>query len=138
MYKHILVPLENSSYDEAILAHVSVLAKLTGARLTLVHVADGFAARNQQRLDESDEIREDRAYLDKRREEFSANGLEVEAVLECGEPAEKIVAMAEEKECDLIAMSTHGHRFLSDFILGSVASSVRHKTRIPVLLVPAF
>ncbi|MEK7795365.1 MAG: universal stress protein, partial [Candidatus Hydrogenedentota bacterium] len=101
MYKHILVPVENSSYDEAILAHVTVLAKLMGARLTLVHVADGFAARNQQRLDESDEIREDRAYLEKRCAEFSANGLDVDAVLECGEPAEKIVAMAEEKECDL-------------------------------------
>lgn len=138
MYKHILVPVENSSYDEAILAHVAVLAKMTGAQLTLMHVADGFAARNQRRLDESEEIREDRAYLERRREEFSANGLEVEAVLECGEPAEKIVAVAEEKGCDLIAMSTHGHRWLSDFILGSVASSVRHKTRIPVLLVPGF
>ncbi len=110
-----------------------------GARLTLVHVADGFMARNQERLnlDESDEMREDRAYLERRRAELAGEGFTVDAVLACGEPTSHIVALAESKECDLIAMSTHGHRLIADMILGSVANEVRHRTEIPVLLVRA-
>ena len=139
MYQHILIPLENSPADEAILQHVRRLARLTGARLSLVHVADGFVARNQEQLglEDSPEIRQDRAYLDQRRAELAAEGFAVETFLACGEPAEHIVALAEQHGCDLIAMSTHGHRLISDLILGSVASEVRHRTEVPVLLVRA-
>jgi nucleotide-binding universal stress UspA family protein len=137
VYKHILVPLDNSPTDAAILAHIRPLARLTGARLTLVHVADGFMARNQENLglDESEEMRQDRAYLDKCQQDLTAEGFEAKALLACGEPSKQIVELAERERCDLIAMSTHGHRLLSDLVLGSVASEVRHKTDIPVLLV---
>ena len=137
MYKHILVPLDNSPVDEAILQHIRLLAKLTGARLTLIHVADGFVARNQQRLklDESEEMRDDRAYLDRRVAELATEGFQVESILECGEPADRILALAEEQNCDLIAMSTHGHGFFSDLVLGSVAESVIRQAPCPVLVV---
>ena len=139
MYQHILVPLENSPADEAILAHIRGLARMTGARLTLLHVADGFMARNQDRLglDESDEMRADRAYLARRKAELTAEGFQVDTILACGEPCEHITAVAQREGCDLIAMSTHGHRMIADLILGSVASEVRHRTEIPVLLVRA-
>src|SRR5262245_51990800 len=103
MYKHILIPLENSPADEAILTHIRPLARLTGARLTLVHVADGFMARNQQQLglDESQEMRTDRVYLETRRTELAADGFDVSVVLACGEPAEHIVRVAEQDGCDL-------------------------------------
>ncbi len=131
--------MDNSPADEAILTHIRKLARLTGARLTLVHVADGFMARNQKRLglDESDEMRDDREYLARRAAELTAEGFKVGAILECGEPADQILAIADREACDLIAMSTHGHRFLSDLILGSVAEQVRHRTGIPVLLIRA-
>ena len=135
MYRHILIPLENSSTDDAILAHIRPLARLTQARLTLIHVADGFMARNQERFDESPEMKEDRAYLQKRQDELSADGFETSAILACGDPASQIVSAAGKEGCDLIAMATHGHKGLADFILGSVASSVRHKTALPVLLI---
>ncbi len=139
MYKHILVPLDNSPADEAILKHIRGLARLCGARLTLVHVADGFMARNQERLnlDESDEMREDRAYLERQQAELDGEGFTVNAILACGEPTSHIVSIAEDQQCDLIAMSTHGHRLIADLILGSVANEVRHRTEIPVLLVRA-
>ncbi len=137
MYKHILIPLENSSADEAILTHIRPLAKLTHARITLIHVADGFMARNQHRLGESEEMRNDRKYLDQRLSELRGEGIEVTAVLACGDPAKQILAQVEASGCDLIAMSTHGHRMLSDFVLGSVATEVRHRARIPVLLLRA-
>ena len=108
--------------------------------MTLIHVADGFMARNQKpplNLDESEEMRRDRAYLDEKRTELAQEGFNVDAVLECGDPTSKILDTAQTLSCDLIAMSTHGHRWLGDFIFGSVAESVRHRTEIPVLLVRA-
>ena len=139
MYHKILVALENSQTDEAILAHIEPLARLMKSQLVLVHVADGWVARNlsQLNLAESEEMREDRAYLERVRSRFVAVGIPAEAVLLAGEPADGIVRLARETGADLIAMSTHGHRFLGDLIYGSTASRVRHTVQIPVLLVRA-
>ena len=52
-----------------------------------------------------------------------------------GEPATELVKVSDERGVDLIAMSTHGHRFIKDVIYGSVANEVRHLSRVPVLLV---
>jgi nucleotide-binding universal stress UspA family protein len=137
MYKRILVPLENSAYDAAILEHVRRLAKVCGSSLLLIHVADGWVARNLKTLNlrDSEEMRLDRAYLEKVADELEREGYEVDAVLAGGDPAREIIEVAERDGCDLIAMSTHGHRFFSDLLYGSVADSVRHRCTIPVLLV---
>jgi nucleotide-binding universal stress UspA family protein len=137
MYKRILVPLENTRTDEAIVAHVQALAKHCGASIVLMHVADGFAARNMNALElrESEEIRKDRAYLDDVAAKLSADGFAVEAVLASGDPANEITAAALREGCDLIAMGTHGHRGMKDLIYGSVANEVRHQSFVPVLLV---
>jgi nucleotide-binding universal stress UspA family protein len=139
VYRKILVALENSRTDEAILAHIEPLARLMGSELLLVHVADGWVARNlsQLNLAESEEMREDRAYLERVRVRFVDSGIPAEAVLLAGEPADGIVRLASESAVDLIAMSTHGHRFLGDLIYGSTASRVRHTVQIPVLLLRA-
>ncbi len=90
MYQHILIPLENSAADEAILDHIKPLARITGARLLLLHVADGWVARNYDRLKlaESEEMREDRAYLESRVTELRAEGFTVDHLLALGEPAD--------------------------------------------------
>ena len=139
MYRRILVPLENSPHDRAILEHVARLARQCGASLVLLHVADGFVARNyrQLRLRESEEMRRDRAYLEQVTAELLAQGLDADPVLAGGDPAEEIAAAAEREGCDLIAMATHGHKLIGDVIHGSVANSVRHKSMVPVLLVRA-
>jgi len=134
MYKHILIPLENSPTDQAILAHIRPLARLTNAKLTLIHVADGFQARHQKRLGESEEMRRDRIYLEECEQKLRDEGFDVKAVLAWGEPARRILEAAESGHCDLIAMATHGHRALGDLLFGSVASEVHHRARIPVLL----
>ncbi|MCC7054803.1 MAG: universal stress protein [Gemmatimonadaceae bacterium] len=137
MYRHILVPLENSSYDAAILDHVRTLATLCNARVTLMHVADGFAARNIQslKLRESEEMRADRAYLDQCVAGLAGAALDVDSVLASGDPAHEICEAAAREACDLIAMATHGHGFLNDVVRGSVANAVRHRSLVPVLLV---
>ena len=139
MYHRILVPVENSSYDERILDHVRQLARYCGASIVLIHVADGWAARNIQHLNlrESEEMRADRDYIERLAERLSSEGLDAEAVLATGDPSAEIAAAAEREHCDLIAMFTHGHRFIADLIYGSVASAVRHMTNIPVLLLRA-
>jgi nucleotide-binding universal stress UspA family protein len=136
MYRHILIPLENSDADETILAHIKPLARMTGARLLLVHVADGWVARNfdQLKLAESEEMKEDRVYLEKRSRELTEEGFQCEAMLALGEPSDEIIKLAREKDVDLIAMTTHGHRFVNDLLYGATADKVRHAVDVPVLL----
>lgn len=137
MYKRILVPLEHSDYDRAIVDHVRRLAAFCHASVVLIHVADGFAARNvtQLHLRESEEMRVDRDYLEQICESLSAGGIEADSIIAGGDPAREIADAAGREGCDLIAMSTHGHRFIKDMIYGSVANEVRHLSRVPVLLV---
>jgi nucleotide-binding universal stress UspA family protein len=139
MYHRILVPVENSNYDERILDHVRQLARYCGASVVLIHVADGWAARNIQHLNlrESEEMRDDRVYIERLASRLTADGLSAEALLATGDPSAEIAAAAEREHCDLIAMSTHGHRFIADLIYGSVANAVRHMTSVPVLLLRA-
>jgi nucleotide-binding universal stress UspA family protein len=139
MYKRILVAVEHSPADRTILTHVTALARLTGAELLLVHVADGWAARNFDRLQlrESEEMKADRRYLESLETELGALGLTVRTHLAMGDPASELVRVAEEKGVDLVAMSTHGHRFLSDVIHGATADRVRHLLKVPVLLLRA-
>lgn len=136
MYTRILVTLENSRTDVAIVEHATALARHCHARIVLIHVADGFVARNIEQLDlrESDEIRKDRRYLDDVAARVAAAGVPVDAVLAIGDPAKEILAVAASEQCDLIAMGTHGHRFMKDLVLGSVANEVRHGSTVPVLL----
>ena len=137
MYKRILVPLEHSDYDGAIVEHVRALARIHHSSVVLIHVADGFAARNvkQLNLQESEEMRLDREYLERTCQSLAADGLQSESLLAGGDPGKEIAAAAAREDCDLIAMSTHGHRFVKDILYGSVANEVRHLSRIPVLLV---
>jgi nucleotide-binding universal stress UspA family protein len=139
MYQRILVCLENSATDQHIVDHVKQLAAVCSATVLLIHVADGWAARNIRQLDlrESEEMREDRDYLERIAAEFVSAGVPAEALLATGDPPAEITAAADRERCDLIAMATHGHKLLGDVIHGSVATSVRHKSMVPVLLVRA-
>lgn len=137
MYQRILVPLENSAYDAGILKHVCQLARLCNSSLVLIHVADGWAARNLNSLTlrESEEMQADRGYLDGLCEKLHAEGFVADSILAGGDPATEITAAADREKCDLIAMATHGHRGLQDVIYGTTANTVRHRTMVPVLMV---
>jgi nucleotide-binding universal stress UspA family protein len=139
MYRRILVAIEHSPADRTILDHVSKLAELTGAELLLVHVADGWAARNfdQLNLRESEEMKEDRAYLEQLRDGLTAAGRTVDIRLAMGDPSSELVKIANSGDVDLIAMSTHGHRYLADVIHGTTVDRVRHLVNVPVLLLKA-
>ena len=139
MYHRILVAVENSPADRTILTHVRSLAALTGAELLLVHVADGFAARHFDDLNlrESDEIRGDRQYLASLASELAAQSIVTATELAMGDPATELIRLARERNVDLIAMATHGHRLLNDLVRGTTVNRVRHEVKIPVLLLRA-
>lgn len=139
MYQKILIALENGRADETLLPHVRQLAELLHSQLLLLHVADGWVARNYERLKlaESEEMKADREYLEKTAAGLRAAGLTVSVELGLGDPPAEIIRIAEQEHCDLIAMATHGHRLLADIVHGSTIAQVRHRTSIPVLLVRA-
>jgi nucleotide-binding universal stress UspA family protein len=136
MYKLILVPVENRETDQTILKHIRELARLTKAKLLLVHVADGWVARNydQLKLQESEEMRRDREYLETLEKELRSEGYEVSSVLAMGDPATEIIKLAGTSGVDLIAMTTHGHRLVGDILYGATVDKVRHAVDVPVLL----
>lgn len=140
MYQRILVAVEHSPYDEVILAHVRKLARTCNdASIVLIHVADGWAARNINQLDlrESEEMKGDHEYIEAIADSLEKDGFQAEAILAGGDPAKEIASCAERENCDLIAMATHGHRGISDVLRGSVANEVRHISLVPVLMVRA-
>jgi nucleotide-binding universal stress UspA family protein len=139
MYQKILVALENSRADESLLPHIKQLARQLGSHLLLVHVADGWVARNFDRfkLAESDEMKADRAYLEQTATQLRADGLSVTTQLALGDPPDEILKTANGEHCDLIAMTSHGHRLIGDIIYGSTIEEVRHRASIPILVVRA-
>ncbi len=139
MYRKILLALENGSADRTLVPHVSELARLVGAELLLLHVADGWVARNYTRLSlaESEEMREDRRYLEETAARLRAEGLTVSVHLALGDPPGEILNVARKEHCDLIAMTTHGHRLIGDLLFGSTIDQVRHKSNVPLLVVRA-
>ena len=139
MYRKILVALENGKADDTLVPHIAELARRLGSELLLVHVADGFAARNfdQLKLAESAEMKADRAYLDSVAQRLQSAGLTVSSELVLGNPPTEILKTADARACDLIAMTSHGHKLVGDFFLGSTIEKVRHNTQIPILVVRA-
>jgi nucleotide-binding universal stress UspA family protein len=137
MYNKILVTLDATPTDRAIVEHVKALAEIMQSRIVLLHVADGWAARMFGPDAVGPEIAEDKAYLEKIQAEFHSAGIVAEAELAFGEPAREIIKWVQEKGCDLVAMSTHGHRFVADLFLGTTSRLVRHSVSVPVLLLRA-
>jgi nucleotide-binding universal stress UspA family protein len=137
MYKTILITLDTTPTDRAIIKHIKAMAATMHSRVVLLHVADGWAARTFGPDAVSPEITEDKAYLERVRKEFESADIPAEAFLAYGDPVTEIVQWVRKKHCDLLAMSTHGHRFLADLFLGATASRVQHSIDVPVLLIRA-
>ena len=137
MFKKILVALDHSDADAVLLPRVKELARLTGAEILLLHVSTGWAAQWQSNLNLSDspEMEEDRQYLKQLEEALRAEGFQVSSRHATGKPSDEILRSAREEGCDLIAMTTHGHRLLQDLIYGATITRVRHESEVPIFLV---
>jgi len=137
MYQTILVTLDTTPTDRAIIEHIKKLALRLGSRVVLLHVATGVPAQWNKSDAEGEEVRQDRAYLREVQAEFTAAGITATAELAFGDPVSEIVKWVSQNQCDLVAMSTHGHGLVADLILGTTASHVQHSISVPVLLLRA-
>jgi nucleotide-binding universal stress UspA family protein len=137
MYKTILVTLDATPTDRAIIDHIKKLAKLMDSQLILLHVATSVPAQFNGPDAAGEEIREDEAYLSGVKAEFEAAGIPARTELAYGEPAKEIIKWIDSNHCDLVAMSTHGHQFVADLFLGTTANRVQHSVSVPVLLLRA-
>ena len=137
MYNTILVTLDTTLTDRAIIEHIKKLASCLGSRVVLLHVAAGAAAKWLGPEAGGEEVEMSQAYLDGVKAEFDAAVVPAATALAYGEPATEIVKWVEANGCDLVAMSTHGHRWLGDLVYGTTASDVQHRLSVPVLLLRA-
>src|ERR1039458_5434494 len=101
MYKTILVTLDGTPSDQAIIDHVKQLAKLAQSRVVLLHLDAGWAARTYGSDAISPEITEDTAYLKRVQAEFQAAGIPADAELAYGDPVTEIVKWVRQKGCSL-------------------------------------
>ena len=144
MYTRILVPLDGSKLAEQVLPYVRFLAKGLKTRIELLRVfypAPLEAAYLAQRMYPPQIIagmsQHARDYLETIAESLRKDGLTVLSTVPEGRVDSYIVSEAEKDPTTLIAMSTHGHGFIKDVILGSVADTLRHHTDIPILMIRA-
>jgi len=137
MYQKILITLDRSSTDRAIIEHIQQLAQQLHSQVVLLHVVTGVAAQFRGKDAGGEEVQQSEAYLAKVRAEFEAAGIPARTELAYGEPGKEIVRWVDENECDLVAMSTHGHGWLGDWMFGTTAREVRHRVSVPVLLLKA-
>ncbi len=137
MYKTILITLEGSPTDRAIIEHIKPLAKQMHSRVVLLHVVASAPAKYHGAQAADREVGESEAYLARITAEFEALGIRAGGELAYGEPVKEIVKWVQQKGCDLVAMSTHGHQFVADLVLGTTAIRVQHSVSVPVLLLRA-
>ena len=137
LYKTILVTLEGTATDRAIIDHIKLLAPAMQSRVVLLHVASGVPAKYHRTDAAGKEVEESKVFLSRVRDEFTAAGIPAEAQLAYGEPVKEIVNWVQKNGCDLVAMSTHGHQLIADLVLGTTAIRVQHSLSVPVLLLRA-
>ena len=137
MYETILLPLDTSPTDKSIIAHVLALATSMHSRVVVLHVVTGPQAEWNGPDAAGEKVERTRAYLEAVRLELVAAGIPAQVDLAFGEPAREIVRWVEQNGCDLVAMGTHGHKWLSDIVLGFTASRVQHALSVPVLMLRA-
>lgn len=129
IYRKILVTIDCSPVDQTIINHVAPLAVQNHAAVCLLHVVHAHTIDQRRTLRAQAE-----AGLEKHCETLRAHGIDVRKIIRDGEPDEQIFEEIENGDYDLVAMATHGHKFFGDFLFGSVSESLKHKIRIPLLL----
>jgi manganese transport protein len=134
-YRHVAIALGAEKSDRAVLEHGLSLAKQYGADALLLHVAEGFGPRFFGRESDDRETREDRSYLEEACAAAKRAGVPAKVRLLYGDPAEEIATLMDEGGFDLLVMGSHGHKLFGDIFFGSTVTPVRHRVRVPMLIV---
>ncbi len=135
-YHRILVPLDHTALDRQAIAHAAAMARMHQAKLYLLHVEEGVTSQVYGSLSSTAEVEAGQKYLDEIVAALRAEGIDVEPMVShSSNPNREIIRSAREIQPDLLIMGAHGHGGLKDLIFGTTINSVRHKLRIPLLVV---
>jgi manganese transport protein len=135
-YKHILVPLDHSNRDPIALSHAAGLAKAHAATIHLLHVEEGVTSNVYGDVADTEEVESGRQYFQSILQRLRSEGIAAELHVDYGvRPRAAIVKWARDHRPDLIVMGAHGHRLLSDLVLGATINAVRHEVDVPILIV---
>jgi manganese transport protein len=136
VYQRILVPLDHTALDHVAIAHAAAMARMHHAKVYLLHVEEDVTSQIYGSLSSTAEVQAGRQYLDDIVASLRAEGVEVETmVAHSSKPTREIIRCASLIQPDLLVMGAHGHGGLKDLIFGATINSVRHKLRIPLLVV---
>lgn len=142
MFSHILVPLDESRLAEHVLPHVTALAPLDGARVTLLNVLEppstAVVAQAADPVEWQLGMGRARSYLDSVKERLLRHGVEAEVELVEGDPSTSILEYARRHGVDLIALTSHGSGGEAMHCLGEVALKTVLGAKLSVLLVRSF
>lgn len=131
MFKRILVPLDGSQLAETAIPHAEALAQKSQGKILLIRIS----SKPDEKVDPVTGLQPRQVYLDEKAQKLRDNGIEVECRVQQGDPASKIIELAESDAIDLVVMSSHGRTGLARWVYGSVAEKVLHNARCPLLLV---
>jgi nucleotide-binding universal stress UspA family protein len=137
VFSSVLVPLDGSEYSERALAAGLELARLSGARVTILTVVLAYKDAHVpavEKLEAQTRARAE-AYLKPFLDEGNAAGFTLTGRVGHGDPAEEILRAAAEEDADLIVMSTHGIGASGRHALGSVAMKVLQTATCPILMI---
>ena len=136
VYEKILVPLDHTSKDRDAIAHATAMAKQHHAKLYLLHVEEGVTSQMFGSLASTAEVEAGSEYLREIAAQLEKQQVAVEMVVRHSRrPKDAIVAYAEELKPDLVVMGAHGHKGLKDIVFGTTINAVRHKLKMPLLVV---
>jgi len=143
MYRHLLVPVDDSLLSTEVVRQAVVFAKSLGARITFFHAKEEYGATSAAALERvvwpaafNDQIAgEARAIVAKATVVAREGGVEHEVlIVTANRPYEAILRAAESRGCDLIFIASHGRRGIKGLMLGSQTQKVLQQTTIPVLV----
>ncbi len=135
-YRKILVPLDHTSRDRDAIAHAAAMAKQQNAKLYLLHVEEGVTSQLYGPLSSTAEVEAGNQYLQQIMRDLEQQQIPVEMVVRHARtPTKEIVRYAKELMPDLVVMGAHGHKGLKDIVFGTTINAVRHKLKVPLLIV---
>ncbi len=135
-YSRILVPLDHSDADQEAINNALALARMHDATVVLLHVEEGVTSQMFGALASTAEISEGQAYLAQIERALKEQRVDVEVVVRYGnKPAHEIVAAVHDLMPDLLVMASHGHSGIKDLFFGTTINAVRHKIKVPMMIV---
>jgi manganese transport protein len=133
-YNKIGIAIDFSGKDEKIIQNALMIGGKS-ATYTFIHIVESAAARYFGKNASDFETESDKNNLEKYKQRLEQMDYKAQAQIGFGTPATEMAKIILREKVDLLVMGAHGHRGFKDLIFGSTVDALRHKIKIPVLVV---